>query len=78
MNDIEHLKRLDRFRDRDLGIAATEVDIPVTADMIEAGISAALSAELYQGDCPFSEAVILRIYLAMERRRISDRSAGQA
>lgn len=71
MTDVDHLKRLNRMRDADLGEGNAELDVPVTAEMVDAGVRAALQAELYPGDAPFSELTILRIYIAMERLRIS-------
>ena len=78
MTDINLLKRLDGYRDRELGLPASPLDIPVSAEMISAGVSAGLSADIYPGDGPFSEAVVLRIYLAMERARQFEKPAGPA
>lgn len=73
-SQMRTLESMNDLRDRELyGCSGAKVHI--SPDMLTAGVTAALSAELYPGDHPFSDHVIYRIYVAMERFRI-EKSAG--
>lgn len=74
---IESLERTNDLRDREL-YGRPGARVAVSPAMLCAGLHAAFSAELYPGDHPFGDHVIYRIYVAMERAKLTYTSADQA
>ncbi|MFC3704468.1 hypothetical protein ACFOOL_06845 [Devosia honganensis] len=71
---IQFLELMNDYRDAEV-YGAPGMHIEVTPQMLDAGERAALSSALHPGDHPFSDHVIFRIYVAMERVR-NGKSAG--